>query len=510
MDRRPDARSAPDYVIAVAVVAAALALSLLVRPWLPLANLSLVFLLGVLWVSVRTSPLPALFAALLSALAYNFFLTEPNYSLRIRHTDELLTVGFFLLVGLIGGQVAARLRRQMLALRAANEQARVLLDLGRRLAGLPDLVEVQRETVRVLSEHLRLAVVLLVPGEEGQPLVLAAHTEPAPNLREKIRAAADWAYKHRRPCGLQSTTQAELDWRLLPLGLEEECFGVVGVSYAGQPPPTSTELTALDGLIAHATLAMARTRLADRLQQARLGEETERLRAALLSSVSHDLRTPLASMIGAASSLRALDQQLSAEDRDELLEAVLSEGERLDRYIQNLLDMTRLGHGTLKLERDWIGVDDILSAVLRRLRDALRGHRVIRDLEADLPLLYVHPALIEQALVNLLENAAKFSPADSEIVLTASREGDALKLTVSDQGSGIAEADRARIFDMFYTGRDGDRGKHGSGLGLTICNGMIGAHGGRVEVLDGPGGRGSTFVVWLPLVDAPADLEPGT
>ena len=311
----------------------------------------------------------------------------------------------------------------MLALRAANDRAQVLLDLGRRLAGLPDLVEVQRETVRVLSEHMRLAVVLFAPREEGQPLVLAAHSEPEPepSLDDRIRRAADWAYRHRRPCGWQTTTQAELDWRLLPLGLEEECFGVIGISYRGQPPPTATELTALDGLIAHATLAMARTRLTDHLQQARLGEETERLRAALLSSVSHDLRTPLASMIGAASSLRALDRQLSVQDRDELLEAVLSEGERLDRYIQNLLDMTRLGHGSLKLERDWVGIDDILGAVLRRLRDALRGHRVIRVIEPDLPLLYVHPALIEQALVNLVENAAKFSPSDSEIRLTASR-----------------------------------------------------------------------------------------
>ena len=284
---------------------------------------------------------------------------------------------------------------------------------------------------------------------------------------------------------------------------------MIGISYRGQPPPTATELTALDGLIAHATLAMARTRLTDHLQQARLGEETERLRAALLSSVSHDLRTPLASMIGAASSLRALDRQLSVEDRDELLEAVLSEGERLDRYIQNLLDMTRLGHGSLKLERDWIGIDDILGAVLRRLRDALRSHRVIRVIEPDLPLLYVHPALIEQALVNLVENAAKFSPSDSEIRLTASRADDALRVSVSDQGAGIAEAERTRIFDMFYTGRDGDRGKHGSGLGLTICSGMIGAHGGCIEVMDGPNGRGTTFVVHLPLIEAPAELESG-
>jgi two-component system, OmpR family, sensor histidine kinase KdpD len=252
-------------------------------------------------------------------------------------------------------------------------------------------------------------------------------------------------------------------------------------------------------------LALARTRLVGSLQQARVAEETERLRAALLSSVSHDLRTPLASMIGAASSLRELGDQLSASDKRELLDAVLSEGERLNRYIQNLLDMTRLGHGTLKLERDWIALNDIVAAALRRCRELLSNLHVVRSIPHDLPLLYVHPALIEQALVNVIENAARFSPPEGEIRITARNENGELLIEISDQGPGIPPEQRRQVFDMFFTGGEGDRGRHGSGLGLAICHGMVGAHGGRIEALPGPRDRGTTIAIHLPLLDMPDD-----
>jgi two-component system sensor histidine kinase KdpD len=184
---------------------------------------------------------------------------------------------------------------------------------------------------------------------------------------------------------------------------------------------------------------------------------------------------------------------------------VVSEGERLNRYIQNLLDMTRLGHGTLKLERDWIGIDDILNSALRRTRELLHDRRLVRSIEPDLPLLYVHPALIEQALVNVIENAAKFSPKDGEIRIAATREDGELLISVSDEGPGIPPDQREKVFNMFFTGGEGDRGKYGSGLGLAICSGMIGAHGGRIEALPGSGGRGTTIAIHLPLLEPPVD-----
>ncbi|WP_296804692.1 sensor histidine kinase KdpD [Thiocapsa sp.] len=498
--------AAGDYLVAAGVIAASGAMAALLEPLLPLANLSLVFLAGVLWVAVRSTLGPALVTALVSAALYNFLFTEPRYTFLMHRTDELLTIVFFLLMGLAGGQLASRLRRQMIALRATNAQTQTLLDLGRRLTAAADLPSVRRETVRSLAEYLRVRTVLLAPTDDSGALreAIGSDTDAgAAVLDDKARAAAQWAYDHRQPSGARTETLSGLTWRFLPLAIEKETFGVIGLDLAGTPQVSSAQLAALDVLVSQATLAMARTRLADRLEQAKVAEETERLRSALLSSVSHDLRTPLASMIGAASSLRALDDKISPEDRAELLDAVLSEGERLNRYIQNLLDMTRLGHGTLRIERDWIGIDDLLNAALRRLREPLQGLRVTRAIAPDLPLLYVHPALVEQALVNVIENAARFSPPGGEIRLTATRQGESLRLTISDQGPGIPEEDRRRVFDMFFTGSKGDRSKQGSGLGLAICSGMIGAHGGRIEALEGPGGRGATIAIALPIIEMP-------
>ncbi|SDW67681.1 sensor histidine kinase [Thiocapsa roseopersicina] len=503
--RRLDA--AGDYLVAAGVIAASGAIAALLEPLLPLANLSLVFLAGVLWVAVRSTLGPALVTALVSAALYNFLFTEPRYTFLMHRTDELLTIVFFLLMGLAGGQLASRLRRQMIALRATNAQTQTLLDLGRRLTAAADLPSVRLETVRSLAEYLRVRTVLLAPTDDSGALREAigsdTHSSATAALDDKVRAAAQWAYDHRQPSGAQTETLSGLTWRFLPLAIEKETFGVIGLDFAGTPPVSSAQLAALDVLVSQAALAMARTRLADRLEQAKVAEETERLRSALLSSVSHDLRTPLASMIGAASSLRALDGKISPADRAELLDAVLSEGERLNRYIQNLLDMTRLGHGTLRIERDWIGIDDLINAALRRLREPLQGLRVTRAIAPDLPLLYVHPALVEQALVNVIENAARFSPPGGEIRLTATRAGESLRLTISDQGPGIPEEDRRRVFDMFFTGSKGDRSKQGSGLGLAICSGMIGAHGGRIEALEGPGGRGATIAIALPIIEMP-------
>ncbi len=490
------------YAFALAVVATAVAAAAAIEPLLPLANLSLVFLTGVLLVAVRTAMRPALFTAVVSAAAYNFFFTNPRYTFAIHRKEDLLTVAFFLIMGLIGGQLAGRVRNQVLALRSTNEQTQALLTLTRRLGSTIDLPTLYREAAVAMADYLHVPVVLLAPGDGGLVSQMAA-SQGAENLDEKARSAAQWACDRRQPSGFQTDTLSAVDWRFLPLAFEQECFGVIGVQRPRQGSASSEQLAAIDALVSHVTLAVARTRLATSLAQAKVAEETERLRSALLSSVSHDLRTPLASMIGAASSLRALDDALSAEDRQELLDSVVSEGERLNRYIQNLLDMTRLGHGTLKLERDWIGVDDILNSALRRTRELLRDRRLVRSIEPGLPLLYVHPALIEQALVNVIENAAKFSPDGGEVRVAATVEDGELLIAVSDEGPGIPPEQRERVFDMFFTGGEGDRGKHGSGLGLAICSGMIGAHGGRIEALPGPNGRGTTIAIRLPVIRQP-------
>ncbi|MGA7437483.1 MAG: ATP-binding protein, partial [Luteibacter sp.] len=248
--------------------------------------------------------------------------------------------------------------------------------------------------------------------------------------------------------------------------------------------------------------ALERARLAAELESARVQGETERLRSALLSSVSHDLRSPLASMIGSAGTLLSYDAQLPAGERHELLEAILGEGQRLDRYIQNLLDMTRLGHGTLKLNRDWVDAGEIVAAAVSRLRKLFPETRVDMHLPHETVLLHVHPALIEQALFNILENAARFSPPGEPVRVIVRTEAGRLLIDVADRGPGIPEEERSQIFDMFYSVSRGDRGKQGTGLGLAICRGMVGAHGGSVEALP-HAGQGTTIRVSLPLPPPP-------
>jgi K+-sensing histidine kinase KdpD len=248
-------------------------------------------------------------------------------------------------------------------------------------------------------------------------------------------------------------------------------------------------------------------RLAEDLQAERVAGETERLRNALLSSVSHDLRTPLAAIIGAAGSLDSYGDAMDAQDRHALLDTVRSEGERLDRYIQNLLDMTRLGHGTLPLNRDWIGVDELIGSAVGRLRRYQPGTRFSVSVDPDIGPIWVHPALVEQALFNVIENAAKFSPDGDAVAIDARRVGDRLRIDVVDRGPGIPEDERRRIFDTFYSAARGDRNRDGTGLGLAICRGMIGAHGGEVEALPGPQGRGTTMRISLPFLE-PAPGSP--
>src|SRR5690606_38735499 len=229
-----------------------------------------------------------------------------------------------------------------------------------------------------------------------------------------------------------------------------------------------------------------------------------RLRSALLSSVSHDLRSPLSSIIGAADSLRRYGNDMDARDRQTLLETLHVEGERLDRYIQNLLDMTRLGHQGLSLKRDWIGIDELVGSATQRLQRYSPAVRIDHDIPPDLPPIYVHPALIEQALFNVMENAAKFSPPGQPILVQVRQLANHLaQIDITDLGPGIPEAERESIFDMFYSVGRGDRGKQGTGLGLTIVQGIVGAHMGRVQALPGAQQRGTTIRLTLPWGEPP-------
>ncbi|WP_287813715.1 ATP-binding protein, partial [Pseudomonas sp.] len=322
-------------------------------------------------------------------------------------------------------------------------------------------------------------------------------------LADTERAAADWAWQHDQPAGMGTGTLPAGRWWWLPVSAQARPLALLGVREREGRPLSVQRRRLLAALSQPLAQALARAQLAQDLEAARLHGETEQLRSALLASVSHDLRTPLTAMRGSIDSLLALGEAIPKADREELLEGTRDEAERLDRYIQNLLDMTRLGHGALKLARDWVTPADIVGSALNRLRAVLAPLDVVVEVPAALPLLYVHAALIEQALINVLENAARFSPAHGRLLVSAAVQGDELCLAVSDQGPGIPEAERAQIFDMFYTAARGDRGGQGTGLGLAICQGMIGAHGGRIRVADGVDGQGTCITLCLPLQTQP-------
>ncbi|MFT4249506.1 MAG: ATP-binding protein, partial [Pseudomonas sp.] len=326
-------------------------------------------------------------------------------------------------------------------------------------------------------------------------------SDPGAGLSALDRSAADWTQRHGQPAGRYTDTLAGAGWWCLPVRAERGTLGVAALRFdAAQPRPTLEQRRLAEAMVEDIGQAALRTRLVADLESARVSGETERLRSALLSSVSHDLRSPLASMIGSASSLASYGEAMDAADRRSLLETIQLEGERLDRYIQNLLDMTRLGHTGLSLNRDWIGVDELVGSAVRRLQRYQPQAKVDLALAPDLPPIWVHPALVEQALFNVLENAAKFSPPDAPVTVHAQLREGALRIDVADRGPGIPEDERARIFDMFYSVERGDRGRHGTGLGLTICQGMIGAHGGSVEALAGADGRGTLIRITLPLL----------
>ena len=460
--------------------------------WLGLTDLSMVFIVAVVLVAARTRMAAAFLAATLCFLSYNFFFIEPRLTFYIGARQGVATVLLFLVAALVAGRLASRLRAQVLALRAANAHATALQALGRRLAVAADLAQVIAAGRRALRQATDAEALVQAEGSVLDP-------EGPGALSDKDRAAADWALRHRQPAGRFTDTLGNADWWFLPLGRDDAHAGLIGLrfpAHAQRPGPEQRRL--IEAMADDIAQAIVRTRLVSDLEDARITGETERLRSALLSSVSHDLRSPLASIIGAAESLDRYGAAMSETDRHDLLDTVRQEGERLDRYIQNLLDMTRLGHGGLTLNRDWIGVDELIGSAVTRLQ------RQRPDVPFDLRLaealapVWVHPALVEQALFNVIENAARFSPPGEPVTIDARDVDGGLRIDVRDRGPGIPEDERQRIFDLFYSVERGDRGRSGTGLGLAITRGMIGAHGGSVEAMPGHDGRGTTIRILLP------------
>jgi two-component system sensor histidine kinase KdpD len=478
--------------------AAGLGAALLLRQGLGVANVALVLLVAVLAAAVTFGLWPSLFACLVSALAYNFFFLPPLYTFTIADPENVITLLVFVLVAAIASNLTARVRMQAIVARQRAATTEDLYRFSRKLAGIATLDDLLWATAYQMAHMLRLHVVLLLP--EGEELNVRAGYPPEDTLEDADLAAAKWTVQHGQEAGRGADTLPGARRLFLPMRTSRGVVAVIGLDSSRDGALlTSDQRRLLDSLADQTALAIERLHLSEEMDRARVAAETEKLRSALLTSISHDLRTPLASILGSATSLKQYRRQMDEGDQEQLLGTIQEEAERLNHFIANLLDMTRLESGALAPNLEPVDLGDVVGSVLRRVMPLVQQHKITLDVEQGLPMPRLDPVLFEQVLFNLLDNAAKYAPAGTAITLRARREGAALKLQVLDEGPGLPEEDRERVFDKFYRVRAGDKKRAGTGLGLAIARGFMEAMGGTITAANRSDTAGAVFTLTLPV-----------
>ena len=486
------------YIAALVAVAIALGFGELIQTWVGAGNVDLVFLTTIVAVAVRFGLLPSLLASVAAAIAYNFFFLPPIYTLTIADPANVVAFGFFTLVAIIVSSVAARARTQAVA---ALDRARVtesLYSFSRKLAGAGTLDDVLWATAYQTALMLKVRVVLLLP-ENGSIAVKAGYP-PEDILDDADLAAAKWAWQNDRTAGRGSDTLPGAKRLFLPMHTGRGAIGVMGID-SDKPGPllTPDQRRLLDALRDQGALAIERVRLVEEMDRVERVAETERLRSALLTSISHDLKTPLAAVLGAAGALRDIGAKLSDAEKADLLATIIDESERLNRFIANLLDMTKLESGAVSPNVALHDIGEIVGSALRRAGRILSHHRVELELPPDLPMLELDAVLFEQALFNLLDNAAKYAPTETTIRIQGWRTAESVCLRVLDEGSGIPAGDLDHIFDKFYRARKTDQVRAGTGLGLAISRGFVEAMHGTIAAANRTDRSGAAFTITLPI-----------
>ncbi len=485
------------YGHALLLIAAATALGRGLVAIVDIPNISLIYLAAVLWSATRHGLVASMFASIASTLAYNFFFIEPTFTFTVADPSQVLALVFFCIAAVLTSSLTARERSHSLA---AREQARITAELyafSRKLAGIRKLDTLAVVTAAQIAKMLDVDVMLLMPNVTSGALTKTASVPIDSTLDAADLAAATWCGDHRQPTGRGTDTLPGTRHLFLPLPSGLGKASVIGVSRAVPGfDPSPAERRLLDALVDLAAIATERIRLARDVDQSRMQAETERLKASLLTSISHDLRTPLASIIGSMASLRAFGSRYDDATRDELLATAQEEAERLNRYVGNLLDMTRLDAGALVPRREPCDLRDLVGNAARRLRQQLAQHQLKVSIPGSLPLLNLDAVLMEQVFGNLLDNAAKYTPPGSSIEIRASQHRFSIVISVLDDGPGIPEADVQRVFDKFYRVRENsDSSRAGTGLGLAICRGFVEAMDGRIRVQNRNGVPGLEFVI---------------
>ena len=487
------------YIVALLAIALALGIGKAMQPLLGIENADLVFLTAVVGVAVRYGLIPSLLATVAASLCYNFFFLPPVYTFTITDPTNVAAFVLFTVVAVIVSNIAARGRTHTVT---ALERVRTIESLyafSRKLAGVGPLDDALWATTYQTALMLKVRVVLLLP-EDGSIAVKAGYP-PEDTLEEADLAAARWAWEKDRTAGRDSDTLPGAKWLFLPMRTGRGTIGILGIDREGPGALlTADQRRLLDALIDQAALAIERVRLVEDIDRVKRTMETERLRSALLTSISHDLKTPLASVLGAAGALRDMAKSLDDAAKADLLATIIDEAERLNRFIANLLDMTKLESGAVVPNATPHDVGEIVGSAIRRASKILAKHNVEVDIAADLPMVSVDAVLLEQVLFNLLDNAAKYAPAETTIGIRSRRDADAVGIQVLDQGSGIPDGDLERIFEKFYRAQKGDRVRPGTGLGLAISRGFIEAMRGSISSGNRTDTSGAVFTITLPVV----------
>jgi len=483
------------YLAALLLVIAATGLSYLVTVEFSPTNLVMIYLLAVVLAAVYLGRGPAVFSSFLGILAFDFFFVPPRFTFTVADTEYLLTFAGFLIVGIVISYLTAQVREQGEAAQRREAETSALYALSRDLAIADDFAAILTAVTTHVEQTFGRDIVIYLP--EGERL--QAHSQIADVERDETALeAVAWVFQNGEPAGRGTDQFSSSRARYLPMRTSQGTLGVLGV----QPKEPGRQLTAdqrrlLQAFASQASLAIERIQLAERARQIELLQATEQLQNALLNSISHDLRTPLVSITGALSTLAVQDHELQDDARRSLIETAYEEANRLNRLVSNLLDMTRLEAGAMHVSRELTDVQDLIGSALGQIENRLADRKVHVEVSPELPLVPMDFVLIVHALVNLLDNALKYSPDGSPLDIQAKIDTGEVQISVLDRGIGIPSGDLSRVFDKFYRVH---RPEHvtGTGLGLAISKGIIEAHRGRIWAANRPGG-GTIVTLAMPL-----------
>jgi two-component system sensor histidine kinase KdpD len=501
-------RDTRGYVIALIIIAVTTALGWPLYHKLRVSNenILMLYLLGVLWVATHHSRRAAIFASVLSVAAYDLVFVPPYYTFAVSERQYVVTFAVMLLTALVISTLTHRVREQAEAARDRERRTAALFAFSRDLAVARTADEIAAATVGHVGDALGRKTILLLADADRR--LMTKGDPPNGSLSEKELGVAQWSFEHDQVAGRGTNTLPAAEGSYLPLRASRGVIGVLGLLGDSNAVWPVGKRQLAEAFASQTALAIERTTLAEEARVAWERVEAEFLRNTLLSGVSHELRTPLAAITGAASALVENGNQLQPEARRELLDSVIGAAERMERLINNLLDMTRLEAGGLVLKREWQPLQEVIGSALRALDHRLHGRAVTTDLPADLPLVNVDAVAIEQVLANLLDNALEYTPPGITIEIAARANGQEVTVEVADRGPGLPPGTERRVFEKFFRAGAGEPGR-GIGLGLAISRGIVEAHGGRINAANRTGG-GAVFTFTLPRTAEPPPIDATT